>query len=86
MEVVRFTPQPSYPQGKSFRYPLNVRLGGPQSRSGCCVEEIDLIRHLTELPDSSLRASSSFLGLQPSVVLALLHGFVTAHFFSGVGS
>jgi hypothetical protein len=32
--VVSFTPQPLYPRGKSPRYPLDRRLGGPQSRSG----------------------------------------------------
>jgi hypothetical protein len=29
--VVSFTPQPLYSQGKSSRYPLDRRLGGPQS-------------------------------------------------------
>jgi hypothetical protein len=32
--VVSFTPRPLYPQGKNPRYPLDKRLGGPQSRSG----------------------------------------------------
>jgi hypothetical protein len=32
--VVSFTPRPLYPQGKSPRYPLYRRLGGPQSQSG----------------------------------------------------
>jgi hypothetical protein len=32
--VVSFTPRPLYPLGKSLRYPLDRRLGGPQSRSG----------------------------------------------------
>jgi hypothetical protein len=32
--VVSFTPLPLYPQGKSPWYPLDRRLGGPQSRSG----------------------------------------------------
>jgi len=31
--VVSFTPRPIYPHGKSLWYPLNMRLGGPQSRS-----------------------------------------------------
>jgi hypothetical protein len=31
--VVGFTPQPLYPRGKYPRYPLDRRLGGPQSRS-----------------------------------------------------
>jgi hypothetical protein len=37
--VVSFTPRPLYPQGKSSRYPLDRRLGGPQSRFGQGVEE-----------------------------------------------
>jgi hypothetical protein len=32
--VVGFTPRPLYPQRKSPRYPLDRRLGEPQSRSG----------------------------------------------------
>jgi hypothetical protein len=32
-------PQPLYPQGKSPWYPLDGRLGGPQSRSGHGGEE-----------------------------------------------
>jgi hypothetical protein len=32
--VVSFTPRPLYPQGRSPWYPLDRRLGGPQSRSG----------------------------------------------------
>jgi hypothetical protein len=34
MRMVSFTPQPLYPQGKSPWYPLDRRLGGPQSWSG----------------------------------------------------
>jgi hypothetical protein len=37
--VVSFTPWPLYPQGKSPWYPLDRRLGGPQSRSGRGGEE-----------------------------------------------
>jgi hypothetical protein len=37
--VVSFMPRPLYPQGKSPWFPLGRRLGGPQSRSGCCSEE-----------------------------------------------
>jgi hypothetical protein len=32
--VVGLTPRPLYPQGKSPSYPLDRRLGGPQSQSG----------------------------------------------------
>jgi hypothetical protein len=37
--VVSFTPQPLYSQGKDPWYPLDRRLGGPQSRSGRCGEK-----------------------------------------------
>jgi hypothetical protein len=37
--VVRFTRRPLYSRGRSLRYPLDRRLGGPQSRSGRCGEE-----------------------------------------------
>jgi hypothetical protein len=37
--VVSFTTRPLYPQGKSPWYPLDRRLGGPQSRSGRGGEE-----------------------------------------------
>jgi hypothetical protein len=41
--VVSFTPWPLYPQGKSSRYSLNRTLGGPQSQSGCCGEEKNVL-------------------------------------------
>jgi hypothetical protein len=37
--VISFTPRPLYPQGKSPWYPLDRRLGGPQSRSRSGGEE-----------------------------------------------
>jgi hypothetical protein len=37
--VVSYTPRPLYPQGKSPWYPLDRRLGGPQSRSERGAEE-----------------------------------------------
>jgi len=37
--VVSFTPQPIYSRGKSPPYPLDRKLGGPQSRSGRGGEE-----------------------------------------------
>jgi hypothetical protein len=37
--VASFTPRPLYPQVKSPLYPLDRRLGGPQSRSGRGDEE-----------------------------------------------
>jgi hypothetical protein len=37
--AVSFTPRPLYPQGKSPWYPLDRRLGGTRSLSGCGGEE-----------------------------------------------
>jgi hypothetical protein len=37
--VFILTTRPLYPQGKSPWYPLDMRLGGPQSRCGCGGEE-----------------------------------------------
>jgi hypothetical protein len=37
--VVSFTPRPLYPWEKSPRYPLNMRLSWPWSRSGRCGEK-----------------------------------------------
>jgi hypothetical protein len=37
--LVIFTPWVLYPRGKSPRYPLDRRLGGPQSQSGCSGRE-----------------------------------------------
>jgi hypothetical protein len=37
--VVSFTPRQLYPLGKSSRFPMVRRLGGPQSRSGRFREE-----------------------------------------------
>jgi hypothetical protein len=40
--MVSFTPLPLYSRGKSPRYPLYRRMGGPQSPSGHCGEEKNL--------------------------------------------
>jgi hypothetical protein len=40
--VVSFMSQLIYPKGKSPRYPLNRRLGGPQNQSGCGGKEIEI--------------------------------------------
>jgi hypothetical protein len=53
--VVSFTPLSLYPRGKSHRYPLDRRLGGPQSRSGLrgrknwCREEYNVKMYLKEI-------------------------------------
>jgi hypothetical protein len=51
--VVSFTPLPLYPRGKRLRYPLDRRLGRPQSRSGRCGEEKKLALPAIEPEPSS---------------------------------
>jgi hypothetical protein len=53
--VVSLTPQPLYPTGKEFRYPLDRRTGEPQSRSGPYgdVKILDFTGTLTPTPLSS---------------------------------
>jgi hypothetical protein len=53
--VINFSPRPLYPQGKSHRYPLDRRLGGPQSRSERFGEEkiLDPTGTRTPTPRSS---------------------------------
>jgi hypothetical protein len=60
--VLRFTPRPLYPRGKSSWYPLDRRLGGPQSRSWHGGEE----KNSQPLPAIEPRSSSIELqyGLQ----------------------
>jgi hypothetical protein len=52
--VVSFTPNPFYSQEKSPRYPLDRRLGGPQSRSGRRGEEKILDHTRTRTPTPRL--------------------------------
>jgi hypothetical protein len=52
--VVSFTPQLLYPQWKSPWYPLDRRLGGPQSQSGRCGEEKILDPTGTQTPTPRL--------------------------------
>jgi hypothetical protein len=51
--LVSFTPLPLYPRGKSPRYPLDRRLGGPQSLSGHCGVENNFLTLLVIEPRSS---------------------------------
>jgi hypothetical protein len=48
--VVNFTPRPLYPRGRSPRYLLDRRLGGPQSQSGRFGEEKTLDANRTRTP------------------------------------
>jgi hypothetical protein len=50
--AVRITTRPLCPRGKSPRYPLDRRLGEPQSRSGRCCEEKILYLSATRTPAS----------------------------------
>jgi hypothetical protein len=55
--LVNFTPRPLYSRENSPSYPLNRRLGEPQSRSGRCGEE----KNLLPLPRIESRPSSPSL-------------------------
>jgi hypothetical protein len=51
--VFSFTPRPLYPWGKIPRYPLDMRLGGPQGQSGYYREEEISCPYRESNPDSS---------------------------------
>jgi hypothetical protein len=83
--VVSFTPRPLYPQGKSPWYPLDRRLGGPQSRSGRDGEEknsqpppiicwgIDLFEvGCAASPDDGVGLSSNSVTLDPDASIRQL--------------
>jgi hypothetical protein len=57
--MVSFTPRPLHPSGKSPRYPLHLRLGGPQSRSGRGDEE----KHFQEVGYTNTRVYPKVSGL-----------------------
>jgi hypothetical protein len=66
--VFSFTPQPLWPQGKGPLYPLDRRLGGPQSGSGRREKEIILDSTGTEtpIPDRPVRSQSLYPIRYPS--------------------
>jgi len=90
--VVSLTPRPLYPQGKSSYYPLDRRLGGLQSRSGCGGEEktsfiVDSIFH-------QLRLYSEFCRIHVKIhtsdclqsYMDLPHIFFTIHIPSSIAA
>jgi hypothetical protein len=75
--VVNFTPRPLHPRGKSPRYPLNRRLGGPQSRSGRFGEEKILCNNnMAILQNTFPSPASSFFGKYAEFELAIVHKHV----------
>lgn len=56
------------PQRKDHQYPLNRRLGGPQTQSGCCGEE----KNIFPMPDIKLQFLSQ---LANSLVTVLTEKF-----------
>jgi hypothetical protein len=71
--VLSFTPRPLYPWVKSPRYPFNMRLGEPQSQSGCSGVE----KNLLPLPGIKPRPSSllpvATVAIQPAIVRTVCH-------------
>jgi hypothetical protein len=59
--VVGFTLWPLYPQGKSPWYPLDLRLGGPQSQYGHGGEE---------------KNSQPLLGIKPPIIQPITYFFI----------
>jgi hypothetical protein len=59
--VVSFTPRPLYPRGNSPAYPLDRRLGGPQSRCGRGEE----------------KNSQPLLGLEPPIIQLVAQSYTT---------
>jgi hypothetical protein len=68
-----FTPRPLYPQGKGPQWPLNRRLGGPQSWSGRGGEEIISCPFRKWKPGRPARSPS----LYPLSYPGSLHGKLT---------
>jgi len=73
--VVSFTSQPLYLQRKSPWYPLDRRLGGPQSRSGHSGEE-------KIYPDHPTRSPALYHGTTPATYLLRAVTFEVLHFSS----
>jgi hypothetical protein len=74
--VVSFTPLPLYLRGKSPRYPLDRRLGGPQSRYGRRGEEKILDPTGTRTPNP--RSSSPWPVAIPTTPSRLLYAYIGA--------
>jgi hypothetical protein len=60
--VISFTPLPLYPQGKSPWYPLDRRIGGPQSLPGGGGEE---------------KNSQALLGIEPLIIQLVAQSYTT---------
>jgi hypothetical protein len=58
--VVNFTPRPFCLRGNSPRYPLDKTLGGPQSLSGRCGEEKNLVLAEIRTPGRPARSPSLY--------------------------
>jgi hypothetical protein len=64
--VISFTLRPLYTRGKSPCYPLDKRLGGPQSRAGRGGEE---------------KNSQPLPGLEPAIIQPVAQRYTTASLF-----
>jgi hypothetical protein len=66
--VVSFTPWPLYLRGKIPQYPLDRRLGGPQSQSGYGVEEKNSCENKCNVPNENSRSSPVVIFLKRNVL------------------
>jgi hypothetical protein len=77
--MISFTPRPLNSRGKSFRYPLDMRLGWPQSQPGRREEEKNLFPCRESNPGSPTRILSLYQLIYPGSYS--LHTIVT-HYYS----
>jgi hypothetical protein len=73
--AISFTPRPLYTEGKSLRYPLDRRLGGPQNLSGRCGEEKNPLLYQESNPGRAARSYTDWAIPVPKcyIVIALMH-------------
>jgi hypothetical protein len=76
--VVSFTPWPIYPQGKKPWYPLDRRLGGPQSRLDAAVKR--------QIPDHLVRSSALYNWAIPAPVALTPILILSSHLRLGLPS
>jgi hypothetical protein len=79
--VVSFTSRPLYPRGKNLWYPLNRRLGEPQSRYGRCEEEQNLVTCISVTRDGFIGLFDTARDYTLQFTITHTHTLVSSHVF-----